>query len=89
MTILFAHALQFFKQKSAKNMQFLIKSAVNNLTSHNKDLPSQSCISSMNLEATQVSKQQITDVLCGEKKMLHCCLTAQQRKVYIYMVLSW
>ena len=68
-------------------MQFLIKSAVNNLTSHNKDLPSQSCISSMNLEATQVSKQQITDVLCGEKKKVTLLPDSTTKKgIHIYGV---
>ena len=46
-------------------------SIVTNLTSHkiqDKDLPSQSCISS--LEARQVSKQQIAHVLSGEKSYI-------------------
>ena len=34
------------------------------------------------LEARHVSKQQIADVQCSEK-MLHCCLMAQQSKVFI------
>ena len=62
-------------------------SIVTNLTSHkiqDKDLPSQSCISS--LEARQVSKQQIAHVLSGEKSYIAAWWHNKEMSIYIHGV---
>ena len=52
----------------------------------NKDLPSISCISSMNLEARQVSKQRIADMLSEEKNLTLLRDRTTKRAIHLYSV---